>query len=249
MFNFGLTQTINSNTMEPKHFETYSIITKGERVTTINHGIANGTFVLEITSPLPGYYGAEYLINQDNPGHILLILKNFLPFETFYRTLRKIKKFSSMDFDAAPADVTIGNLNFPAIRLRDLDQYSDIQEIQEYFMDEKIQFAKPMKVNDLAMIRVKKFLSLTEISEGIYNDDNQRDYKYFTIDNPVTWKAFEKITSRIRHNINDKNFDGALGVLFRTGDMIDVIRIYSNKMNLDDLKEIKRMYIKALSEL
>ncbi len=235
--------------MEPKHFETYSIITKSERVSSLSHGVINNTFALEITIPLPGYYGAEYLISQDKPGDILLILKDFMPFETFYRTLRKIKKFSNLNLDVAPADVTIGNTTFPAIRLRGLDNYDDIQDIQGYFTDEKIVFAKYRKANEIAMIRVKKFLSLTEISEGIFNDDNQKDYKYFSVESIVTWKVFEKIAQRIRHNFPNKNFDVALGVLFRTGDMIDVVRIYSNQMSLDELKEIKRMFVKALAEV
>ncbi len=229
-------------------FESFSIITKEERVQSLSHSIIPNTFALEIITPLPGYYGAEYLISREIPGHVILMTKDYLHFEEFYRLLRKMKAYLNFSFDASLSSVEIHNHRFHGIRVRDIDSYQNLGELQRAFASEGILMAKPRKVTDLALIRIKKFLRLSSEVEGVYHDRETTDYHYVVIQNSVSWKLFEKVTHRIRNNHPELKYDVALGVLFRSGDLQDVIRIYGENLSLKTLQDIQYQYIKALSE-
>lgn len=231
-----------------RDFETFSTITKEEKVKTLVHNIIPNTFALEIISPLPGYYGAEYLISREAPGHVLLMTKNYVHFEDFFRMLRKIKAYLNINFDASFASVEFHNTTHSAIRLRDVDSYEIIGEIQKAFMAEGVAMAKPRRITDMALIRIKKFLLLSCDEEGIYADKETPGYSYLVINHPVTWKMFETVTHRIRHNLPHLKYDVALGVLFRTGDLQDVIRVYGESLTMKDLLELKDQYQNALQE-
>ena len=92
-----------------KHIESFSIITKEEKVKTLTHNIVSNTFVIEIISPLPGYYGAEYLISHEKPGHVLFITKDYVHFEDFFRMQNKIKAYINFGFDATFASIVVRN--------------------------------------------------------------------------------------------------------------------------------------------
>jgi len=230
------------------YFETFSIITKEEKVQTLTHNIMPNTFALEIISPLPGYYGAEFLISHDKPGHIFFITKNYLRIEEFLRINKKIKSYLDFTFDATFASISINNKKFYALRIKNVDTFEKVQELQKAFMDEGFAMEGSKKVQGMALIRIKKFLKLSETSDHFYVDTQRNDFKYFVINEPVTWKLFEHVTYRIRNNMQGKKFDVALGLLFRTGDPEDVIRIFSNELNDKDLKILRDNYIKALAE-
>jgi hypothetical protein len=231
-----------------QQFESFSIIIKEEKVRTLNHSIIPNTFAIEIVAPLPGYYGTEYLISVEKPGHILFITRDFIRFEDFFRMIKKIKAYLNFKFDASFASVELHNLKFNAIRIRDVDSFEKISELQKAFVAEGVQMAKPRKVNDLALIRIKKFLMLTGIEEGIYSDRVTDGYNYLVINHPFTWKMFEKVTYRIRNNFPELKFDVALGVLFRTGELEDVIRIYGEDIKNEDLILLRQQFSNALKE-
>ncbi len=231
-----------------KHIESFSIITKEEKVKTLTHNIAQNTLALEIITPMPGYYGAEYLISREKPGHILFITTNYVHFEDFFRMQNKIKSYMNFTFDATFASIIAQNSNFFAIRIKDVDTFDQIEELQRAFIEEGVQMAKPKRINQMALIRIKKFLSLSSSIDGIFSDTGTSNYKYLEIDKPVTWKLFEKVTQRIRHNMPEIKFDVALGVLFRTGNLLDVIRVYGENLSDKDLILLREKYIKTLGE-
>ena len=233
---------------DSKHIESFSIITKEEKVKTLTHNIANNTFAIEIITPLPGYYGAEYLISREKLGHVLFITREYVHFEDFFRMQNKIKSYMNFDFDATFASVIARNTKFHALRIKDVESYDQIEELQHAFMDEGVQMAKPKRINEMALIRVKKFLSLISNGNGIYTDTLTGVLKYMEIEKPVTWKLFEKVTHRIRNNMPNIKFDVALGVLFRTGDLLDVIRVYGDDLSQEDLIKLHENYIAVLKE-
>lgn len=231
-----------------KHIESFSIITKEEKVRTLTHSIVNNTFAIEIITPLPGYYGAEYLISREKPGHILLITKDYVHFEDFFRIQNKINTYLDFNFDATFASVIARNTKYHAIRIKDVENFDQIEELQHAFMDEGIQMAKPKNINEMALIRIKKFLSLSSDGKGIYSDTGKSNYKYIEIEKPLTWKLFEKITQRIRHNSPNLKFDVALGVLFRTGNLMDVIRVYGENLSKEDMLSLHEKYVAIMKE-
>ncbi len=230
------------------HFETFSIITKEEKVKTLTHSLVKNTFAVEIISPLPGYYGSEYLISREKPGHILFITRDYMHFEDFFRMNKKIKSYINFKFDATFATLMVNNAKFFALRIKDVDDFSQVEELQQAFISEGVVMAKPRKIDAPALIRIKKFLSLKTTGNGIYYHTKKHSYKYLEIPRPVTWKLFEKTTQRIRHNVSGFKFDVALGVLFRTGDLVDVIRVYSNDISEEQLVDLRKRYIKVFNE-
>jgi hypothetical protein len=231
-----------------KHIETFSIIIKEEKVKTLTHNLIPNTFALEIISPLPGYYGSEYLISREKPGHVLFITKDYIHFEDFFRINKKIKSYLNFGFDATFATVTVNNNSYYALRIKDVENYEQIEELQQAFVAEGVKMGRPKRVESMALIRVKKFLSLQTKGDGIYYHTSKNTYKYLEIEKPVTWKLFEKITMRIRHNMPGVKFDVALAVLFRTGDLLDVIRVYSDDISEEDLRTLHKNYLLALKE-
>lgn len=231
-----------------QQFETFSIITKEEKVKTLKHNIVPNSFALEIITPLPGYYGSEYLISRETPGHVLFMTRDYIHFEDFFRMLKKIKMYLDFSFDASFASVGFHNTTHHAIRIRGAENFSQIEELQKAFIGEGVVMSKPRKIDDLAVIRIKKFLNLSYEEEGIYSDRETKGFYYIVIHHPVTWKMFEKVTNRIRHNLTGMKYDVALGVLFRTGDLQDVIRVYGENLSTNDLKTLQNQYQKALQE-
>ena len=231
-----------------KKFESFSVITKEEKVKTLNHSVVPNTFCLEIVSPLPGYYGSEYLIDKNQPGHILFLTKNYVHFEDFFRMLKRMKSYMGFNFDASLASINIHNAQMSAIRVRNIESYDHIMELQQAFMEEGVVMAKPRKVTDMAVIRIKKFLMLDEMEEGIYSDREIKGYYYLSTGHSAHWKLFEKVTHRIRHNNPEIKYDVAFGVLFRTGDLEDIIRVYGENLQVEDLMKLRNQYTKALSE-
>jgi hypothetical protein len=229
-------------------FESFSTITKEEKVKTLNHSIIPNTFCLEIISPLPGYYGSEYLIDQNQPGHILFLTKDYVHFEDFFRMVKRMKTYMDMNFDASLASVEVHNSTVSAIRVRNISSYEDVSELQQAFMAEGVSMAKPRRIADKAIIRIKKFLMLKELEAGIYSDREVKGYYYLSMKHPVSWKLFEKVTHRIRHNNPELKYDVAFGVLFRTGDLEDIIRVYGESLSSEELITLHTQYTKALSE-
>jgi len=53
------------------------------------------------------------------------------------------------------------------------------------------------------------------------------------------------MTTSIKHNMDNLNFDGALGSIFLK-DIIDVVRIFAKDMGLEDLSMIRQQYLDEL---
>jgi hypothetical protein len=124
-----------------KHIETLGLITKEEVLTTVKHNIVPNTFVLESIQPFPGYHG-ENLPADVKPEAIYLITSKRLPTELVYRTAGKIQKFINFPFNAIPGDISIYNSKYNCIRIRNLEKYEIIQDLQRWFIDEGISFMK-----------------------------------------------------------------------------------------------------------
>jgi hypothetical protein len=220
----------------------YSILTKEEDVKTLDHHIIPGTFVVEITHPFPGYYfSSDFITSNSKPQSILMVLKGAISIEFFYRKIAKIKKYSEFSFKADMAELQIYNQKFFTIRVMGLDAYEQIAELQRYFKDEGFLLKKQQNVAAKALIKISKF-SDYELISGVYHSVDNSHFNYFPVDKDITWKMFEHITLKIRHNFNHKKFDAALGVLFYQGKVVDVIRIYTKELNDSEILKLQTMY-------
>ena len=89
---------------------------------------------------------------------------------------------------------------------------------------------------------VTKHFGLEQIEEGVFKDINDPLMHYLEIPVALSWKVFEAITNKIKNNLENNNFDAALGVLY-IRDIMDMIRIYENNPGIGKLVSLRKMYL------
>ncbi len=233
--------------MEKNHLQTtFSIITKEEEIQALDHNIIPNTLVMEITHPFPAYYSDNQFIDSNSkPQTIIFILKNIVDSEFFYRKLGRIMKYSEFNFGADLAELKINNKTYQGIRVHSLLKYQYIKDLSQYFIDEGFSLHKYQQVKVKSLIRIHKFINL-KYTNGYYINANNKHFIYLGINKELTWKQFEHITLTIRHNFAFKKFDAAIGVFFHSGELEDVIRIYTKDIDNEDIIQLKTMYDKQL---
>ena len=226
----------------------YGNLLKQESLETMNDKILPNTFVLEAPEPFPGFFGYYSEIPSDSkPLYIYLVLNRLYTLEEVTRATVNIKKYFAADFNAAAGTVNIYNNTFDVIRIRHLDSYDQIQDLQSCYLDEGIEFKKkPKSIQGLAIIRLKKFFTLEEIEEGVYNDLDEKDHGYFVIPHKLTWKYFEDITKKVKNNWDQSYFDAAIGHIHQDFSIVDMIRIYNPKINNEYLLEARKKYLERI---
>lgn len=231
-----------------KVIETLGFITKEEQLVTVFDHILPGTFVVETIAPYPGYHGKDLPEKRKAPEHILLATKKRWSGEELIRISQKVKKYSNIDFNATLGDFSAGNECFPCVRIRNIDSYDVIKEIQSWYESEGVEFARQKQVKDEGIIRLKKFFLLEEMNEYMYKDLDDPNMYYFEIPVLLSWKLFKTIALVAKHNLENHKFDAALGGLYRYKGLIDVVRIYDINCTPQQLATIRNAYLEAIKK-
>jgi hypothetical protein len=221
--------------------ETFGSITKVEQLHTLESNILDNTFVLEVSKPFPGYHG-ENLPSEPIPHHIFLVTKKEYIEENILRISQKIRRYFKQCFAARQGVLHIFNSKLSCIRIKDLPSFKFIPELQSCYQSEGIEFMRKRTYNKEGLIKINKYFELKKIEEGIFKDLIDEQMFYLEIPVQLTWKLFEQITFSIKNNIDNRNFDAALGVLYRN-DLTDVVRIYEKECSLDKLKLLRKKYV------
>ncbi len=227
-----------------KLIETMGSIAKVEKLETLNTNILENTFALEEVEPFPGYHGAN-LPSGYNPTAVYLIIKKKLSSIKIMRITQEIKKYYKQEFDGTAANICINNDVFDAIRLRNLENIKMLPELQKNYMHEGIKFMKKKSIKGEGIIDLKKHFELEILGDGIYKDLEDPLMYYLRIPKHLNWQMFLEITTSIKHNLDNLNFDGALGSIYLK-DIIDVVRIFAKDMELEDLQVIRQQYLDEL---
>ena len=101
-------------------------------------------------------------------------------------------------------------------------------------------------LKEKANIRVVKFFKLEEISEGIFLDKKERFHAYIELPEHFEWEAFNDLSNRVKYNWEGSKFDAAVGAFYHQGRLREFVRIYSNKLSLDYLEQIKKLYYEKM---
>ncbi len=219
--------------------ETFGSIIKEEQVKTVERGILPNTFVLENLGSFPGYYGAHLPVHKD-PDSIFLVTVQKESTEKILRVTHEIKKRTELSFEGTPASLCIQNSDYNTIRLRYLKGFDHIAEIQEHYRDAGINFAKLKRIEETAVIQIKKIFKVEQITDKILKDE-EKDMYYLKIDEQLTWSHFKKVTKQIRNNIHLSAFDAALAVIYGAN-ILDLIRIYSTSLKIEELELLHDKY-------
>ncbi|MFP4059306.1 MAG: hypothetical protein ACOCXD_01665 [Bacteroidota bacterium] len=231
--------------MKSNHvLELSGIIRKTEDLISLDNNIKKGTLVLESNKPFPGYYHGFELPDTEKPRSIFLIIKNVSTPEEISRITTIVKKREIQhNCIANYAEIQLGNYMFPSIRVKNIDCFARISEIQHAFEKEGIVFSKHEKINQKGLIKLHKVFLLSQVEDEIYFDMDEHDIAYLKTNHFLTWPEFEKITYRVKNNLDKSNFDAATASFFRYHGFEELVRVYSKGRNIETLHKILKKYM------
>ncbi len=226
--------------MNPKTIiQTIGGVAKEETLFTLTTSVMPNTFVLENEEPYPGYHGKN-LPSGSKPISVFLITKRKHTTQKILRLTQKIKRYFDHSFDAVPGLICINNDAYNCIRIRGLENYDLIEELQKCFFSEGINFLKKKNFNGVGVITLKKLFNLEPMEDGIYKDCDEKSTFYLQISRQLSYQEFVKVIRSVRNNIEAEktNFDAALAAVY-TKDILDLVRIYKEDASIEYLKELQ----------
>jgi hypothetical protein len=230
---------------QPKIIESIGYIVKVEILTTVKFNILKNTLVLESLEPFPGYHGNHPPLSF-KPRILYLVTQEEHTFEEIAIKSKDIFRFFKHRFDGTPAEINIFNQTYHAIRIRFLESFELIPELQMYYQDMGIRFLKTRQIESPATIKVHRYYLVEEIEEGIYRDLTEAEQYYVEVPKRLIWKAFEGITMTVKNNLDNNNFDAALGLMYRYNGPVDLVRIWDKNNSPERSRIIRNKYLSVL---
>ncbi|OFX57943.1 MAG: hypothetical protein A2066_08600 [Bacteroidetes bacterium GWB2_41_8] len=226
-----------------KRFEVFGTLTKTETVFTIDQKILPGTLVFEALKPFPGYYYDTPMGSK--PVYLYLALEEQYTLVDILRASQKVQQDFVAPFDAGKGFLHIYDAKYNVLRVRHLRNYDLLEKLQQSFVDNGINFLHKSKKykDESAKIRIIKFFSLEEIAESIFLDKREKNHAYIEIPRHLKWEEFDTITNKVKHNWVDSKFDAAKAAFYYEGSLHEVVRIYSDKIGVEYLQELRQLYI------
>ncbi len=234
--------------MEKRTIQSMGLISKEESVSSTGMQTDSKYLILETAQPFPGYHG-ENLPEVYNPESFFVVTKEEYSDEKIVRTIMDVKKTIRFGFDGAPGTISNPLETFHVIRVRNIKSVN-LTALVDEFQDHGIE---PMKNKNLknvsAILKIRKFFNIQEMAEGIFEDQDQERFSYLEIPRYLTWKDFKSMTLNLKYNIEDNNFDAALGYIYTENGIMDIVRIYDHRATLEKLTFIREKYLEYISKL
>lgn len=216
-----------------------------EKIDTIDENKLPGTFVINVPDPYKNYYGRFTEIVK--PVSIIFVTKTPNSFEKILRVTKKINEKYHMKLDGAKCEVTMNSRKIDGIRVKGINRFHEIAQIQQYYKDEGYEFAKSEKFKSTeVLIRINRFFNVDEVEQGIFHSHDEDEVYYIEVPRYMGWEEFKKLTQEIKHNIADANYDIAKGIFYVNHGITEILRVVKPKASLELLKNIKKKYIEKL---
>lgn len=226
--------------------ETLGYIKKEEKLITVDNNIILNTLVLESQQEFPGYNGN--FPEKSQPRSLFLITSKEYQFEEIARITKKIKNQIKHDFNASQGNIYLKGETLPCIRIKYLQSFTFIPELQNLLKEENIKFSKKRIIDSPGIIVINKIFFVRERAEGIYHDLEEESKCYLELPVKLTWDRFKEYTFFIKNNIDNNNFDAAQGAFYRKSGIIDVVRIYDQDKNVERMKTLRKLYLEEIDK-
>jgi hypothetical protein len=229
-----------------KELEVFGSLTKTETVFTIDNKIIPGTLVFEAMKPFPGYYYDTP--TGTKPLYLYLTLNKEYALEEILRASHQVQLEFDNPFDAGKGFMNIYDTKYNILRIRHLKDYNLLESLQNSFSKNGIEFlhkAKKYK-NDTAQVRIVKFFLLQEIDTGIYLDKLEKKHAYLEIPRYISMEEFTNIYSKVKYNWQESTFDATRATFYYGSKLHEVIRIYSDKLELMQLKPLSNLFLEKM---
>lgn len=225
-------------------FHVCGSIIKKESIFSIKSNIAPHTCVAEAISPYSDYYGR---VPQDaKPNSLFLITKHIYMLEEALRFARKIDMKCMEKINVAVSFLIFPNNYYPSIRIKYFPDYNELNKLQECFMEQGVEFAKTAHLEKSALIKTNKCFVLEEIEDKIYFDKTEKKTGYISLEELIDEEDFGQIIAYVKNNSDFPLFDAARGTIILNSKAKDIVRIYSEKMDISLLKFTKNIFEKML---
>lgn len=222
--------------------EVFVNLTKNDTLVALDESILPGSLVFDSLNPFPGYY--HELPTDASSMYIYLVLDKQYPLEEILRATQNIEKKYEWNFDAGKAYITIGSTFLDAIRLRHLPKLDMVEKIQEAYVSQGISFLMNKKLQGRIEARTKivKFLMLEELAAGIFVNADDPTFAYIEIPKYLDAEEFQQVSMDVKYNWEGHEFDAASASFYKDGKLYEVIRIRSDKMDVNYLEQIQKLF-------
>jgi len=208
--------------------------------------INDNILVLRNVDPFPGFRIKDKEDNKPKPSSVFIILQHRYPPEKVNQINHDlIKNRITTCYPSYGEIITVDSL-LPCIRLKGLQDNSVIPVVLDYLVKNDLNLMAYQNIECCARIKIFKTFKIAEVSDGIYRDIIDDEKFYIKIPQSLNWKRFEYIVKKIRYNLKDRNFDAAMGVIYRFCGTEDVNRIYDEDKSIERAKAFKKVFIKEI---
>ena len=218
------------------------IVIKHEKLVQISLSTPNNVYIAEASSPYADYYG--HSPRMATPNSIFLFTKKFYFLEQLMCYSSSIEKCLFERINIASAIVESGDKQFPAIRIKDFPDYSQLVKLQKCLGEKNVHLVEKLHLEEEVKTIVSKVFVLKELEPDFYIDEIEAHKGYFIVDRHFDSEEFERAITQIRYNGVCKLFDAEQGVLFSNGKLIHIVRIFSEALDLDMLKCLRKEFVK-----
>lgn len=224
---------------------TYNLIGKitlEEKINIINSSVHTHSLILDVPNPLASYYSNFAGIQK--PNSIILVTKERISYESILRATKKINNDVGGNLSGAKCETQIDGNLINGIRLKGIENYTDIDLVISMYEKEGFDFTTNMKLNNqkVALIRVNKFFELVKIDNLVYQSTQNKDEYYFRMNQPIQWEDFKIKIKHLKNNVNVNGFDIAQAILYKKGRIDDIVRVIKPNLTLSEVHEIHKKY-------
>lgn len=226
--------------------ETHGSITKNESLTPIDYKILKNTLVAESGDPYSNYYGN--VPHRLAPNSLFLFTKQFYTLDEILKVTCNMKALFGYTklFDIATAILDFTDHYHYALRVKDFPDYKHIHWLQSCYSSEGIIFCHKVHLTKPVRVTVFKELKLDKQEEDVYLDNTNTHKGYITIPRQINNNEFSELLINLRNNNDCELFDAAIGIIEINSETKNMIRIYSENLNIALLKCIKEKFTKSL---
>lgn len=227
--------------------EKFGWLTKEEPLASLTADDLDVDFtILESISPFFGYYDDQPKV--DKPKYLYFVLDHFYPLEKMTRVLCDLTSFMAHELDVAPGNIFIANEMFYVYRVRNLQHYNQIHQVEDFIEKAGLKLKKGIRrINKQnGIIYLNKFLHLLPVSDGFFMEKENQNRGYFKINRNIDWDEFKYITRQVKFNTSLLFFDAARAAFMEKGKITELVRIYRENLTLQNLHDIREIYQKFI---
>lgn len=222
-------------------------ITKKESLIKLKDNILPHTVIAEANQPYSNYYGR--VPRKAKPNSLFLFTARYYSLEEALRFNQNVDICTENKVDVASAIMQFSGDCSPAIRIRNFPDYENLATLQKCYADLGMKFSRKQNLEPETMVTVNKCFVLRKVEEGIFWDEKEKDEGYILISKYLKYEEFEELMRAVFNNSKCRIFDGAMGGLIIDGKALDIVRVYSEHLDLELLKCVQQEITKQIEKI